>query len=253
MSAALEKIEPETTTTEVMASTSPVMSAIMSMASNADFDVDKMDRLLQMQERMEAKEAEKAFNADLADAQSEMAPVVRDASNDQTRSNYATLEAVHKQIKPIITKHGFSLSFAQGETDKEGHYRVTCALRHKGGHTVEQFMDIPSDGVGMKGNANKTNTHAFGSSMSYGRRYLTLAIFNISTADDDDDGNAAGNVTITSEQREILQGLIDDTQSDISKFCNALKVDALANLPLNQFGYAHGLLVSKKKQAAKNG
>ena len=250
---ALAKREDDMPATEIMATTSPVMNAIMSMASNADFDVDKMDRLLQMQERMEAKEAEKAFNADLAEAQSEMAPVARDASNDQTRSNYATLEAIHKSIKPIITKHGFSLSFAQGETDKDGHYRVTCALRHKSGHTVQQFMDIPSDGVGMKGNANKTSTHAFGSSMSYGRRYLTLAIFNISTAEEDDDGNAASDIVITSEQREILQDLIDETKSDISKFCNALKVDALVNIPLHQFGYAHGLLMSKKKKAAQNG
>jgi hypothetical protein len=38
-----------------------------------------------------------------------------------------------------------------------------------------------------------TRTHATGSALTYGKRYLLIAMFNLSIADDaDDDGNAAG-------------------------------------------------------------
>jgi hypothetical protein len=46
--------------------------------------------------------------------------------------------------------------------------------------------------TGPKGNQNKTATHGFGSTMSYGRRYLICLIFNITLTNEDQDGNQPG-------------------------------------------------------------
>ena len=51
---------------------------------------------------------------------------------------------------------------------------------------------MPADGKGAQGRDVMTRTHATGSAVSYGRRYLLLMIFNIAVGGEDDDGNAAG-------------------------------------------------------------
>jgi hypothetical protein len=50
---------------------------------------------------------------------------------------------------------------------------------------------MPADGKGARGNDVMTKTHATGSAVSYGMRYLLKMIFNVSSGEADDDGNAA--------------------------------------------------------------
>ena len=53
----------------------------------------------------------------------------------------------------------------------------------------QHHIDLPLDNVGTKGTVNKTGVQATGSTNAYGRRYLVLMIFNVSTEDEDNDGN----------------------------------------------------------------
>lgn len=170
---------------------SAIIQVIERAAMNPDVDIDKMERLLQMQERILDRNAEQGFNQAMSKAQTDMRPVVRDASNEQTRSRYARLETIDRQIRPVYTNCGFSLSFGTDDCPLEGHIRITCDVSHTGGHSKRYKADMPLDMNGMKGNQNKTATHAHGSTMSYGRRYLTLMIFNVAMAQEDDDGAAA--------------------------------------------------------------
>jgi hypothetical protein len=50
---------------------------------------------------------------------------------------------------------------------------------------------MPADGKGAKGGDVMTRTHATGSALSYGMRYLLKMIFNVAVGEDDDDGNDA--------------------------------------------------------------
>src|SRR5258706_7462666 len=70
------------------------LAMIERAARDPTIDVDKLDRLLQMRERENARVAEQAFNAALADAQTEMQPVAADSDNPQTRSRYASYAAL---------------------------------------------------------------------------------------------------------------------------------------------------------------
>lgn len=184
-----------------------ILAVIERAALNPEIDVDKMERLLSMHERIVAKQAEAAFNAAMTAAQAEMPRVLRDATNDQTRSTYARLETVNAKIIPVATKHGLSLSFGTADPPAEGLIRITLTVAHIQGHSRLYHVDVPLDLTGMKGNQNKTATHAFGSTISYGRRYLTLLAFNISVANEDVDGNQPGD-TITDEQVLELEDLI---------------------------------------------
>lgn len=168
--------------------TARLIHVIAEAASNPAIDVDKMERLWAMHEKLKNRADEEAFNAAMSRAQSEMGRVSADAANQQTRSVYATYAALDKAIRPIYTKHGFSISFNEGEGAPEGHARI-LAYVSCGGHTRTYKLDMPNDGKGAKGGDVMTKTHATGSAHTYGRRYLLKDIFNIAIGENDDDGN----------------------------------------------------------------
>lgn len=215
---ALEKIqEDQTTVVDVASPNDQIMSIVEKMASNPEFDVEKMERLIALQERREAAQAKQAFYAAMAAAQNDMKPIAQNAQNNHTKSKYATLEAVNRAIQPIIALHGFSVSFGEGETNKNNHYRVVATIRHINGHSEQEHMDVPADGAGAKGNSNKNATQAFGSSITYARRYLTMAIFNLSITGEDDDGNDA------SDHKANLERLPSNRAKQIINFDAILK------------------------------
>jgi len=218
MSAVIKSEEP---------SGDPMMTMIERAARDPAVDIDKLERLFALRERMVADEKKTAYQAAMTRAQSRMKPVYRDAANDQTHSTYARLESISDAIKPIYTEEGFSLSFDTGDT-KEGYVRIVCEVMHSSGHSSHKHFDLPLDSVGMKGNANKTLVHASGSTISYGRRYLTLMVFDVMLTNEDNDGNqpppkqdeirgdALNNVSID-EARNMALRMIAALEADVEE------------------------------------
>lgn len=253
MANAIEKVQPNVP--EIVSESAAIFQIIERAARDPNVDIDKMQRLMDMREREMARLAQVEFNKAMKDAQAEMPQVVRDADNDQTKSRYARYETISEAIQSIITRHGFSLTFSEGTPAKENHIRVVCDVMHDAGHVKQYHADIPFDNVGMKGNANKTNTHAYGSTKSYGKRYLKCDIFDVALKNEDDDGNAAGGQApqerISQEQLQTLRTLIEETKSDIEKFCQLGKIEALPDMLARDFESAINLLNQKKARMAK--
>lgn len=170
-----------------------LLVVIQRAASDPAVDVDKFERLLAIRERIEVREAETAFNEAMVKAQSSIRTIGTDRENSQTRSRYATYEKLDRAIRPVYVQNGFSLSF-DTEASGEASVRVLCRVAHRAGHSHVYSIVMPADGKGAKGNDVMTKTHATGSAVSYGMRYLLKMIFNVSVGEDDDDGNAADGV-----------------------------------------------------------
>lgn len=162
------------------------------LARDPNISVEKIERLMALWERAEARKAEAAFNAAMSTAQKAMRPVDTDATNSQTNSRYASYEALDLALRPIYTEHGFGLSFDTGDSPFPEQVRVLCYCTHTGGYSRTYKLDMPADGKGPKGGDVMTKTHATGSAMSYGQRYLLKMIFNVAVGKEDDDGNRAG-------------------------------------------------------------
>ena len=167
-----------------------VLSVIMKASADPSTDVTKLERLLDMYQRISAKNAETAFNDAMNKAQADMRHVAADSYNPQTRSHYASYAALDKALRPIYIKHGFSLSFDTADGGAET-VTVLCYVSHNAGHTRTYRAVMPADGKGAKGGDVMTKTHAAGAGMSYGMRYLLKMIFNVAVGEDDDDGNGA--------------------------------------------------------------
>lgn len=168
-----------------------IVAMIERVAANPDVPVDKLERLLAMQERILDRGARAEFYIAMAAAQKDMRPVAADADNPQTRSRYASYEALDRALRPIYTKHGFALSFNTGDAPGPDVVRVLCNVSHIAGHCEPYKADMPADGKGAKGGDVMSRTHATGAAMSYGMRYLLKMIFNVAVGEDDDDGNGA--------------------------------------------------------------
>ncbi len=228
-----------------------LMEVIARAASDPSVDIDKMERLIAMQERVQAREAEMAFNTAMNAAQSEMRPIAANASNPQTRSKYATYDKLDRVLRPIYTEHGFSHSFDEGESPKPDHVRVLCYVSHIGGHTRTYHRDMPADGKGAKGGDVMTKTHAAGAAGSYGARYLLKGIWNVAVGDDDNDGNEPrARVTLIDDGQwaELVQ-MIEAAKADTQAFCTAYQIGSLRDLPASNFRQAIAQLNRKIDQA----
>lgn len=168
-----------------------LLAVIERIALNPAVDIDRLERLLALRERMEdreySREAERQFDEAFAAAQADMPRVVKNANNPQTRSRYATLDAVLAAVVPSLTKRGLCLSFSREPDPPEGFIVVTARVAGFG-FSRTWSRPTPVSSTGLKGNVNMTPTHADASAESYGKRYLCNSIFALSIGEDDDDG-----------------------------------------------------------------
>jgi hypothetical protein len=168
------------------------MSFIERAAKDPEFDVAKFGELLRLQRDVAHDQARRAFNAAMADAQAEMLPVVRDAKNNHLGNRYAKLETIDAAMRPIYTRHGFSVRYGSAPSPTEGTIRLTCTVAHAAGYFEENYLDAPLGTHGSQGGRTATTpVQSVGSAVTYLRRYLLGMVFNIVLADDDDDGEAS--------------------------------------------------------------
>lgn len=182
----------------VEAKQNAMLSIIEKVAMDPNANVDKMEKMLDMQERIFDKNAEIEFNKSMVECQKNMPIVLARGWNSQTSSLYVKYEHLIQDIKPTYTGHGFSLSFGEAPCNTEGSITVTCDVMHLGGHTRNYSSTLPIDSCGIKGTVNKTGIHATSSAYTYAKRYLATMIFNIAIADHDDDAIQAGGITVES-------------------------------------------------------
>ena len=171
-------------------SANQLLAVLSRMMADPSVDIERIERGAALYERALARDAETAFNGAMAAAQGEMRHISADASNSQTKSKYATYAALDAKVRPIYSKHGFSISFDTAEGAPEGCIRIVCFVA-LGGHSRTYHIDMPADGKGAKGGDVMTKTHATGAGVTYGRRYLLGMIFNLVIGEDNDGNDAS--------------------------------------------------------------
>ena len=229
-------------------SSASLIHVIAEAARDPSVDIEKMERLWAMHERLTSRANEEAFNAAMNKAQSEMGRVAADAGNQQTRSVYATYGKLDKAVRPIYTKHGFSISFNEGEGAPEGFARILAYVSHSAGHTRTYKLDMPADGKGAKGGDVMTKTHATGSAHSYGRRYLLKDIFNIAIGEEDNDGNAAAEDEPKGPDAAAYEAMLDSFRDAALNGEAALRRHYSKNTPTDEFWKRHS---RELKEAAR--
>jgi hypothetical protein len=176
-----------------------VLAALIGLAGRPETDLARLEHLTGVYERLKAREAEAAFGVALAALQAEL-PVIDEAGailgpDGAPVATYATWEDTVEAIRPLLARHGFSLSFRPGRS-AAGLPLVTGILRHAAGHCEEGALELPPDTTG-----GKNALQAIGSSTSYGQRYVARMLLSLASRGADDDGASA---TLGPEAGEAL-------------------------------------------------
>jgi hypothetical protein len=234
-----------------VSSDDPILALIERAARDQSVDIDKMERLFGMHERMKAKQAEEAYNAAMAAAQAALIPVVKNRKNDNTGKRYADLLAIADQALPVVYANGFAVSVSECEspTKRQGYIGAACEVSHAKGHGKRYVFDIPIDDVGLKGNSNKTAIQAYGSTLTYARRYAVCNIFNIAVSDGDGSAPApADKGLISAEQLARLEKLMAAHGVSVPDFCNHYEIGRVADVPARYFDKVIEAITSPKRK-----
>lgn len=226
-----------------------ILSVIARAAADPNVDIDKLERLLEMQERVIARNSRSAYYDALAELQPKL-PVVTERGgikdrNGHVQSTYALWEDVNEAIRPILAEHGFSLTFKV--TRAADQITTTGILAHRNGHSEQTELSLPTDTSG-----SKNAVQAVGSSTSYGKRYTAFALLNITSTGEDDDGQKGGAPEpIDNDRVGLLHDLADAVGADKIKLCKYYRVQSLKDLPASKYDDAFARLKEKDPKAAE--
>lgn len=191
---------------------SPLAMASEFIKNDSNVDIDKLAKLLEVQERWEANEAKKAYVAAMTDFKLDPPKIIRDrhvkyqTSKGSTDYRHASLENVTAVISAALSKHGLTASWITGQADNS--VTVTCRITHVFGHFEETSLTSAPDTSG-----SKNPIQAIGSAVTYLQRYTLLALTGLATEGQDDDGQGADKLpkqpemTLNDEQEEYIDKL----------------------------------------------
>jgi len=162
---------------------------LINQAVVANVPVESLERLLAMRKDLKVEWAKEQFDKSLAAFQGEC-PVVEKKkkvdftgnSGTRTKYNYAPLEDIVEQVKPFLTKHGFSYMF---DTETNGKMKVICKVKHIAGHSEVATFDMEIDT-----SAKMNVSQKYGSALTYAKRYAFCAAFAINVKDEDSDATS---------------------------------------------------------------
>ena len=217
--------------------------AMLSQAMERGLSVDILERLMTLNERWEQGQAKKAFYEAKAAFKAEVPDIIRDKDNKQYGSTYASIGNVVNTVNKALSKHGLD---AQWDIDQPDKISVTCILTHTMGYSERVKMTAPADVSGQKNPIQQIK-----STTTYLRLATFEAVTGIATKEGskDDDGNGAGDGSISEEQADELLALAEAVGASKQAFCQYLKVESFADIPAKQFIRAKAALEAKRKKA----
>ena len=240
-----------------------MLAVIAAAAADPRCDVAKMQALLDMQRQIEEREAQKAFTAAFMQLQHDIPAIRRDGKIEirekdgsgqrsgrvQQSTPYATFNAIMKAVARPLKKNGFALSFAT-EPSADGRIIVRGILDHEAGHQRTTSFPLPAETSG-----SKNNVQGWGSAMSYGKRYCTVALLNIvseAPEDMDTDGHegnfkrgTGGSVIevepvekLSKQQVFALEKTMEICGVTVRGFCEIYGIKSVADLNADLFDAA---------------
>lgn len=207
--------------------------------------VEVLSKMMDLYERNEKRQAEKDFAEALTLLQGETIRVqatkkVDEKPDGSCRYKFAPYEEIMAAVQPMVTKHGFSLTF-----DTEvGQDRLTsiCTLMHKGGHARQNKFAVrygkPPGSSDAQGDM---------STKSYAKRGALCDALNIAI-DHDDDARAVGGPISADEAAQLRKRVkaLGANEATFLKFAGAETFETIGESRLQDL-----LDMLERKEAAK--
>lgn len=151
---------------------------LMELALTKKADVEVMERLLVMRDKLKSEQAKEAFDKSMATFQAQCPTIQR--TKQGYNYKYAPLEAIVEQVKGLLAESGFSYTFDTDEAD--GAVIIYCKVKHIQGH-----MEVSKATITRETTTKMNASQQSGAAMTYGKRYAFINAFGILTGDEDVD------------------------------------------------------------------
>lgn len=229
--AALTRVEP---------SVAEMLQAVVTQGVTSE-NVAAIEKLVGLYERMEAKKAEQAYAIAFNSLQKEMPQIVA-TSVIPNRGKYERFEDVMLQVKPLLDKNGFTVSFSQ--VSIENRTTVVCTVRHTGGHATVNSFTVRGGGKA------DSETQADCKAATTAKRNAFLQAFNIVIRQDylqnEDDPRNEGTF-ITPEQASDLEYRVNETHSDAAKFLALAGAKSFETIMSGKYNMLDAALAKKER------
>lgn len=204
-------------------------------------DIEKLERLFELQERWEKNRAAEAFSSAKAEFQSRC-PVIqrkREAGEGGFKYKFAAYEDIMEIARPILNDVGISTGFDSELTDKG--IRTICRLR-KGIHFEDTAITLP-----VPSNMRVNDTQKMGAAFSYGKRNAICAALDIVIGDEDTDAAGLGECIGTGQAFD-LDEMMQRKVFDRAKFLKYFEIENIDHLPAAKFEEAMMMLSRKPEK-----
>ncbi len=199
----LAQQQPEPTAASMIQTIVSTIAAGKMTPEGAQASAIVMEKLVQLQNKQEDRRSEREFAIAFNALQSDM-PIITATSVIPNRGKYEKFEDIMRVIKPLLIKHGFTVSFSMDF--KESRILETCHLTHIGGHTRSNSFAVRS------GRAD-SETQSDCKAATTAKRNALCNALNISIQQDclnaESDGRIEGG-HITSDQAEHIRQRVDE-------------------------------------------
>lgn len=187
-------------------------------------DVDQMSKFADLIIKMRDDQARQAFSAARSAMQAECPAIVRNREHFQaSRSGsgftrrWADTEQILTTLRPMLDKHGFSISWDQKMVGDGSFVEAICKLQHQDGHSESVGVPLPtaSSSPGM------SEQDKFHSAYTRAQRLALNAVLGLTETEADPDApSVEGMEPLTDEQQKEIVRLLDETRVDFTKFCD---------------------------------
>lgn len=199
---------------ESHAVSSSEMTPLLRLALEQKVDVGVLERLMDLEERVSARNARAAFMEALTAFRQECPPIKKTRENTQFRvtrsgvqraSRYAPLEEIDATARPVAHAHGLTWKWNQRVEGEMMH--VDCILFHVAGHHEVSSVTVP-----VESKSGASPQQKYGAAQTYGMRYSLMSALGLTSADEDVDGQApkGSGEKISEEQIADLKALMDE-------------------------------------------
>ncbi len=162
------------------------------VAAQGGLSIDMLEKFMDLAERNERREAEKAFHKAFAEFKANPPEIIKDKEvdykkKDGSRTHYfhATLGNIVRAIIAEMSKYGLSHRWTIQQNGSR--IKVGCVISHYLGHSETTWMEAEADLSG-----GKNAIQAIASTTTYLERYTLQAATGIAVLEEDDDGQGAG-------------------------------------------------------------
>jgi hypothetical protein len=250
-----ENTETRLATTQEPSVATMLQGALANIQSGAitPEHVEVLGKMMDLYERNEKRQAERDFAVALAALQGETIRVnatkkVDEKPDGSFRYNFAPYEEIMAKVQPMLTAHGFSVTFDTEISSDNTRLTSICTLTHKTGHSrINKFA------VRFGKPPGSSDAQGDMSTKSYAKRGALCDALNISI-DHDKDGREDVRIEggpITQEQADELRDLVDESGADKQKFLEYAQAETFEEIASAKLPVLHKRLLAKMKAAGK--